>query len=213
MIHNMFYDMEQGRFIPRDKLAELGLPDDEELLISLAFYPVEFALPETTDPQTGKTQIRTYDPESQGIEPDGNPEFSEAQPTLLIQKMRVVNLLDKFKAVKRQELAAKRWEKQSAGFILSDGTQIPTSPDDFSRILAVQQSMSADKVLLKLPTGWAEYEQERLREIIVLAGGYIESCYAYERRLAGAIDIVSSIAALNSIEIDSGWPDNREGTR
>lgn len=208
MKHDMFYDLERRMFIPAAKLPEMGLPEDETELIALNFWPVEFRLPTLEIPLAGGLVEQEYDPAISGLEPDGEPEFSDSEPNLLVQKMRVVNYLENFRAAKKQELAQERWERQCAGIELSDGTVIKTSPDDFSR-LAVTAQAGTETVTFKASSGWVRFDRDRLLEVIALAGAYIESCYEWERRLAGAIEIASSIKILNSIAINQGWPDRK----
>lgn len=193
----MFYDTHRKEFISDARMRERGLPFENRLaLAQLGIFKV---LLETVG----------YDPAWQGLEPVGDPRFSEADGYLLIQKMQAVNLLEKLVPGKLQELAQTRWEKQMAG-ILVDGVEVPTDPDNLSRMANAIQGMKAagiPETAYKAANGWQKISLANLERYFALASRYVQECYINENNLAYALRNANTLEELNGVDIFSGWPD------
>lgn len=204
----MFYDTQRKIFLNE---TELPLEPNEANLLLLSqygFFRVKFeTIKEESDPGA---EVQECPCEDRRLEPLGEPEASEDDPLLYIQKMKPVYFLPQMKTEKKAELAAYRWERQCLGFYVREGTIILTSPDDLARLASTLQ-LGSERIDFKTMSGWISFERKRLEEIFRLAGAYVQACYHKEMELCAAIDNAESIYDLNMIDTLACWPDNREG--
>ena len=193
----MYYDISRKEFVTAAQMRERGIPvGDPQFLAEYGFFMVDVERPE-------------YNPEIQGLEPEGDPEPSEYEPYLYIQKMRVVNLLDEFKKQRLEELAALRWDRQALP-VWVDGIEVSAGPDTQDRLQTAIQSMQANGMKetdFKADSGWVTLTLAQMIAIFSAAGRYTQACYANERALTEKIGAAATIPELNSIDLAQGWPE------
>lgn len=207
----MFYDAQRKIFVNEDELP-LEATDVNLLLLSqYGFFRARFDVV-AEDSQAGEEGMMPASApcEDVRLKPIGEPEPSEDDPLLYIQKMEPVSFLPEMKAEKKAELASYRWNRQCLGYHLREGTLILTSPDDLARLSSTLQ-LDAGEIAFKTAGGWIVFEKKRLEEIFRLAGAYVQACYQREMALCTDIDNAETLYDLNMIDTMQGWPDNREG--
>ncbi len=193
----MYYDINQERLVSDAEMTRRGLPlDDAAELARLGFHVLTIERPE-------------YDAQPEGIEPDGPPAPDPENPLAFVQHMRVYHLLERKKDAKKAAATAKRWEYETGGISLPDGTRILTAVEDQNRIATAIQGMrdkGLTEVDFKAATGWVTLGLEQLVVIAGLITAHVQACFSRERALHEAIDACADLDALNAIDLDAGWP-------
>jgi hypothetical protein len=112
------------------------------------------------------------------------------------------------------QLAANRWAAQTAG-ITVDGILVDTTPE--SRTLVASARAYADAqaaagntsvaVAFKQSNGqFAALTQAQIDAIDTAFGAYVEACFANEAVIAGQVAAAATVAAVQAISLDTGWP-------
>lgn len=192
----MYYDTISGRCLNARGLALRNLhPEDRAALARAGVYPLRIEQPE-------------HDPQTEGIEPDGRPVPDPDDPSTLVQSMRVFDLLEPARADKRTLATTRRWEHETGGITLPDGTRILTGIDDQNRISTAIQGMresGMSEVDFKTASGWRRLTLDELTGIAGRIAGHVQACFSRERALHEAIDACASLDELNALDLDEGW--------
>lgn len=193
----MYYDIKRERLVSDAEMTRRGLPtDDMAELARLDFYPLTIEQPE-------------YDASTQGIEPDGKPAPAPDNPLAFVQRMRVFDLLDRHKALKKAEATALRWAQETGGIITPDGIRVLTGIDDQNRISSAIQGMrdsGITEVDFKSASGWVRLSLDQLVGVAALIAEHVQACFTRERALYEAIDACVSLEAMNALDLSAGWP-------
>ena len=101
----------------------------------------------------------------------------------------------------RAKLATLRWEHETAGLVMSDGTHIASTRDSQAQIASAAAGVRAgliDAALpWKTPQGWTELTPEALLEADTALRRHVQACFAAERAVAGQIAASDDPAALD----------------
>lgn len=192
----MYYDIKRERLVSDAEMTRRGLPTDVAELARLEFYKLTIEQPE-------------YDASTQGIEPDGKPAPAPDNPLAFIQRMRVFDLLDRHKALKKAEATTKRWAQETGGIITPDGIRVLTGIEDQNRIATAIQGMrdsGITEVDFKSASGWVTLTLDQLVGVAALIAEHVQACFTRERALYEAIDACVSLEALNALDLNAGWP-------
>lgn len=192
----MYYDIKRERLVSDAEMTRRGLPTDVAELARLEFYKLTIEQPE-------------YDASTQGIEPDGKPAPAPDNPLAFIQRMRVFDLLDRHKALKKAEATALRWAQETGGITTPDGVRILTGIEDQNRIATAIQGMrdsGITEVDFKAASGWVRLSLDQLVGVAALIAEHVQACFTRERALYEAIDACVSLEALNALDLNAGWP-------
>lgn len=106
------------------------------------------------------------------------------------------------------ELAHRRWLAEhdfsfgGTPLVLDDGTQ--------RRIGAAVQYLAlseATQVRWQVSRGvFATFTAEQVQALAVAAGAHVQACFANVETLAGLIEAAVSIAAVEAVDLEQGWP-------
>lgn len=111
--------------------------------------------------------------------------------------------LEELKQQKRDELAALRYQKETSGFTLSDGTKIYTDDRAQFKLKNVYDRAKSDPNYTRKWKGKNGWVQLSNADIIALGDaifGYIDALYDREEELSEAIEL-----DINT-DITTGWP-------
>lgn len=102
-----------------------------------------------------------------------------------------------------KELAAKlRWEIETSGTELENGTQIATERDDQTNVTKAYSTLSSGLktvVDFKSASGWVSVDLTALTPIAEVVADHVQSAYSAERAVGEAMDLlnVEELRALN----------------
>ncbi len=112
------------------------------------------------------------------------------------------------------QLAANRWKAQTAGITVG-GVLVDTAAQ--SRALVASARAHADaqaaagtgpvSVAFKQSNGqFATLNQAQIDGIDAAFGAYLEACFANEAAIAAAVNAAPTVAAVQAVDLDTGWP-------
>jgi hypothetical protein len=117
--------------------------------------------------------------------------------------------LDELKAKLLKLATAKRWEVETGGMTLPDGTEVQTGSDDQARITAVLVSAGlagVEAVNFKSASGWVSLTIDQVRAIAGAIGQHVQACFDAERAHHEAIAAITSIEQAGAYDVAAGWP-------
>lgn len=117
--------------------------------------------------------------------------------------------LEELKAQKKDLVTDIRWNIETGGITLADGTRILTGIEDQNRIATSIQGMrdaGTASVDFKAASGWVTLTLEQLVAVSVAIVAHVEACFSHERALYEAIDAAVDVETLGAIDINAGWP-------
>lgn len=130
-------------------------------------------------------------------------------------KIKSTITADKLKAI----VTALRWEIETGGLTLADGTKVLTGIEDQNRVYNAfkgNELAGIDRVMFKGPDGsWAWITLEQLRAIAIPMAQHTASCFNAEGAHHLAIDALveqhkddpaALQAALDNYDESQGWP-------
>jgi len=110
--------------------------------------------------------------------------------------------LDELKAQKLAELAQARWEQETGGLTLPDGTVIKTDRESQSLLtgasLYVLQNASAT-VEWKGENGWVTLSASDLQQIAMLVRNHVQACFSKERELGEKVEACETAEDVQGI--------------
>lgn len=162
----------------------------------LADYGVFPVVPAEPPPATAAREVR----------PD-NPELVDGEWS---QRWMVVDLpLEEAKQSLLAELAAKRWDRETAG-VTVEGMPIKTDRESQALLTTVYFKAKLDPnftVVWKAAPGvHVPVTGTQLVEVGDVAFAHVQACFAREAELADLITGVVDHSALDAIDIDEDWP-------
>lgn len=194
----LFYDLKKKFFLQPWQLVQMGYnPNDAKQLADASIYSLVIDKPE-------------YNAETEGLERDGEPKPDIEKPFTFVQKMRVYNMLDHWKAKRLADVTSTRWNIENGGITLADGTHILTAIDDQNRISTTIQGMRDSNITeidFKSASGWLKLTLDQLVKIETAIAQHVQRCFSREKELHTAINSCTTIDELNSIDINTGWND------
>ena len=90
-----------------------------------------------------------------------------------------------------------------------NGVQNLTGIEDQNRISSAIQGMQQaglNEADFKAASGWIKLTLEELQQVASLIALHVQACFTQERALHETIENCRTIAELNAIDIDAGWP-------
>lgn len=97
------------------------------------------------------------------------------------------------RAEKHLALADLRWQRETGGLTLPEGTHIRTTRESQAQISSVMQSITAglitDPVDWKLTSGWVGISTEQLTEIARRVADHVKRCFAAERYVSEQMEM------------------------
>jgi len=89
------------------------------------------------------------------------------------------------------DLAAYRYEVETSGITLPDGTRVLTDRESQGQLANAYQSLSqpfVDAIDWKAPSGWVTVTEPELRPIAQAVARHVQACFATERRVSEQIE-------------------------
>jgi hypothetical protein len=147
-----------------------------------------------------------------------NPRFESRNPPIItfdgervtVTHQIIPKSLEAIKTETAEMLAAIRYEKETAG-ITVNGIHLLT--DDRSKSLLVGKALKASidpatTCNWKTPAGWVTLNAEQLISLATTLDAYVQACFDREGEIAAQIDAATTVAEIEAIDLNAGWPDN-----
>ena len=121
--------------------------------------------------------------------------------------------LDERKTQLRDALAHRRWEAETAGISVGGG-EIATDRESQAMITGaftraqdkLAQGQTEDTIRFKGMSGWVELDIPTTMAIGRAVGDHVQACFDREYDLDTQIEAAEDDAALDAIDIETGWP-------
>lgn len=202
MIYALIKDNAIERITSRPKwLDDNGSPVTDATLKGHGYLPV------TYDPPA-------YDPQSQRIEQLPQSEWV-IEATRVVATYTVTEIpLEDQRATLIQAVTDKRWQVETGGIELLNGTQILTGTDDQNRITSVIANAAQAGVVsvdFKAPSGWVTLTLAEMQGVASVIALHVQACFTAERAHHEAIALLDA-QGLADYDINEGWPSNTAPT-
>lgn len=120
-----------------------------------------------------------------------------------------VSLEDR-KAAKLAALAAKRWEVETGG-VTVEGSVIRTDAVSQAKLTGAVTLAQSDQTLNSIdweaqPGVWVTLDPPTIVAMGVTVGRFVQACFSRAKVLSQAITAAADQAALDAIDINTGWP-------
>lgn len=106
-------------------------------------------------------------------------------------------------------LADRRWRAEVGGITVA-GLAVPTDRTTQDRVDQIVKAYDdgdiTGEVDFKAGGVWVTLSEAELRAIKAAGAQHIQACFSHERALAEAIAAAEDDAALDAIDIETGWP-------
>lgn len=105
-----------------------------------------------------------------------------------------------------------RWEVESAGIVLDDGTQVRTSKDAQDRIASILQCAEragVKSIDFKASNCWTTLSTAELEQLAIAVARHVQACFSAERAHHEAIEQLQSIVDVDAYDLKQGWPDGK----
>ncbi|CAH1657239.1 conserved hypothetical protein [Hyphomicrobiales bacterium] len=118
--------------------------------------------------------------------------------------------LDEMKADKLTALAQRRWEAETGGITVA-GALIRTDATSQAKITGAVSLFQADPTLTSIdweaqPGVFVALDAATMTAIGIAVGRHVQACFSRGRVLSEAITAAITLAALDAIDINQGWP-------
>ncbi len=117
--------------------------------------------------------------------------------------------IEELRAAKLAKLAAIRYARETAGISVA-GAQIRTDRESqytlAGALLAIQQGLVPGPIDWKAASGWVQVSSAQLAAIAQAVASHVQACFSRERALAEQLAAAADIAAVNAIDLETGWP-------
>jgi len=118
------------------------------------------------------------------------------------------NSLSAHQQRKREELAALRYQHETAGITLN-GATIETNRESQALVNgAYSYSLLNPAVLIdwKAESGWIQIDATAIAGIAGAVAAHVQACFSNERTLSELIAAAETVAAVQAIDLTIGWP-------
>ena len=113
-------------------------------------------------------------------------------------------LTEQRRKVRLQELAEHRWQVETSGVTLPDGSRILTDRESQAQLTSAYQSLSmpfVESIDWKAADGWVTVTEAELRPIAQAVAQHVQGCFKAERIVSEQIAAAESAEALYGIDI------------
>ncbi|HEX5444337.1 MAG TPA: DUF4376 domain-containing protein [Pirellulales bacterium] len=118
--------------------------------------------------------------------------------------------LARLKAAKTAALASQRYTIETGGMTLPDGTKVATDRESQGLIAraytASRDGLASGTVSFKAASGWATMNPAQIKALFQAMTDRQQACYDHEYALEQQIAAATDQAALDAVDIMSGWP-------
>lgn len=190
-----YYDTRTNTEVEAEYLRYNGLPSNDAELSAIGVYPVVDEMPE-------------YDVDLFRLEKDGDPIRTGE---IYSQHWKIVSLpLDAARANLKTAITQKRWQVETGGVTLPDGTVVLTGIEDQNRVATAIQGMRDSGMLevdFKAESGWVSLTLDQLVAVSTAIAEHVQKCFSYERFLHELVDVCDSVVAIQTVDSNSDWPE------
>lgn len=193
-----YYDSKAGAILAEREISRRGLT--AEGLAALGIFPIREILPEFDG-----RYYRAVPGEVEKAE-GGYVRRHAARPLPL----------PFVRAAKKEDVTALRWERETGGITLPDGTRVLTGIDDQNRIATAMRGMEVsglERVDFKAASGWTELTAAEIGAVAAAMSRHVQACFSRERELHALIDGMEDAEAVIALDITAGWPDGAVSIR
>ena len=116
--------------------------------------------------------------------------------------------IDELKSQRLSELAALRYEKETAGITLS-GMAIETNRESQALITGAWSFSQLNPAVLidwKGTNGWVQIDAATISAIAGAVAAHVQSCFSTERVHAEAISALETSEEVAAYDLTTGWP-------
>jgi hypothetical protein len=116
--------------------------------------------------------------------------------------------LDQVKAVRRSELAAIRYAKETGGITVS-GVAVATDYVSQAKIngaLSLVAVQPATLIKWKTAAGFVTLDHAAVQAIALAVGQHVQACFAREAELADDIDACATVEDVIALDLGAEWP-------
>jgi hypothetical protein len=116
--------------------------------------------------------------------------------------------LDQVKAVRRAELAAIRYARETGG-ITVNGVAVATDLVSQAKIngaLALVQVQPATSIKWKAAAGFVTLDAAAVQAVALAVGRHVQACFAREAQLTDEINARATVEAVVALDLNAGWP-------
>lgn len=122
--------------------------------------------------------------------------------------------LEEAKATALARLADRRWQAETAGVAHAGHTWHTTQDGRVNIAGAVQAAAMFEGVHgagtwstdWKTVHGWASVDLATIQAAGLAVVAHIQACFAREKQIADAIEAAATVAAVQAIDLEEGWP-------
>jgi len=111
--------------------------------------------------------------------------------------------LDKYKELKRQEIANARWKDETGGIAMPDGTIIKTDRESQALLTGAALAAMQDPntpIEWKGVNGWVALTPQQILEMASIVRQHVQACFSKEKRLTEKIMAATTIEELEAIK-------------
>lgn len=113
-------------------------------------------------------------------------------------------LIEQRRNVRLKELADHRWQIETGGVTLPDGSRILTDRESQAQLTSAYQSLTqpfVDSIDWKAADGWVTVTETELRPIAQAVARHVQGCFKAERQVGEIINAAEDAEALHAINI------------
>jgi hypothetical protein len=120
------------------------------------------------------------------------------------QKYTVDKSIDALKNELKANVANARWEKETAGFDLGNGTIIRTDAESQAKISGAYNFMQLKnnaEIDWKGANGWMKLKKADIEAVATAVAEYVQACFSKEKQLNDVIDACTTLQELDELDI------------
>lgn len=103
-----------------------------------------------------------------------------------------------------------RYEKETSGFTLTDGTVLKTDRESQATVAGAAVSALLDPAVVikwKAASGWVDLHADAIKQIALIVSVYVRACFEAEKAHLDAISALpDTMEALRAYDLTTGWP-------
>lgn len=151
-----------------------------------------------------------YDPAKQTCDAAPIDQWVLTETTATVVYVVTDLSLEELRANKLAALAEKRWNVENGGINIG-GAPVRTDATSQSKITGAVSLFQNDPQLTSLdweaqPGIWVTFDAETMKAIGIAVGRHVQACFSRAKALSTQITQAQDEAALEAIDIESGWP-------
>lgn len=118
--------------------------------------------------------------------------------------------LDYLREQLKTRLAAVRFDTETGGVALADGSRVLTDRESQAQLSSAYQSLIqpfVDSIDWKAATGWVTVTEPELRPIAQAVARHVQGCFTAERRVSEQVETAGTAEELVAIDVETAFSD------